>query len=48
MVYEQVVVAGVYRAEFIKVAEDAKVIENSQRYINIAIMKQGILNRYLP
>ena len=35
-VYELVVDAGVYRAESIKVAEAAKVIENSQRDINIA------------
>ena len=35
-VYELVVKAGVYRAESIKVAEAAKVIENSQRDINIA------------
>ncbi|MEG2429724.1 MAG: nucleotide sugar dehydrogenase, partial [Oscillospiraceae bacterium] len=35
-VYELVVEAGVYRAESIKVAEAAKVIENSQRDINIA------------
>ena len=37
-VYELVVEAGVYRAESIKVAEAAKVIENSQRDINIAFM----------
>ena len=37
-VYELVVDAGVYRAESIKVAEAAKVIENSQRDINIAFM----------
>ena len=35
-VYEIVVDAGVHRAESIKVAEAAKVIENSQRDINIA------------
>ena len=39
-VYELVVEAGVYRAESIKVAEAAKVIENSQRYINIAFMNE--------
>ena len=39
-VYELVVDAGVYRAESIKVAEAAKVIENSQRDINIAFMKE--------
>ncbi len=39
-VYELVVEAGVYRAECIKVAEAAKVIENSQRDINIAFMNE--------
>lgn len=39
-VYELVVKAGVYRAESIKVAEAAKVIENSQRDINIAFMNE--------
>jgi UDP-N-acetyl-D-galactosamine dehydrogenase len=34
------VAAGVYRAESIKVAEAAKVIENSQRDINIAFMNE--------
>ena len=39
-VYEIVVDAGVHRAESIKVAEAAKVIENSQRDINIAFMNE--------
>ncbi len=39
-IYELVVEAGVYRAESIKVAEAAKVIENSQRDINIAFMNE--------
>lgn len=39
-VYEIVVDAGVHRAENIKVAEAAKVIENSQRDINIAFMNE--------
>lgn len=39
-VYEMVVEAGVYRADSIKVAEAAKVIENSQRDINIAFMNE--------
>ena len=39
-VYELVVKAGVYRADSIKVAEAAKVIENSQRDINIAFMNE--------
>ena len=39
-VYDLVVEAGVHRAESIKVAEAAKVIENSQRDINIAFMNE--------
>lgn len=39
-VYELVVDAGVYKASSIKVAEAAKVIENSQRDINIAFMNE--------
>lgn len=39
-VYELVVEAGVHRAASIKVAEAAKVIENSQRDINIAFMNE--------
>ncbi|MGI6695194.1 MAG: nucleotide sugar dehydrogenase [Christensenellales bacterium] len=39
-VYELVVDAGVHRAATIKVAEAAKVIENSQRDINIAFMNE--------
>ena len=39
-VYEIIVDAGVHRAESIKVAEAAKVIENSQRDINIAFMNE--------
>ena len=39
-VYELVVEVGVHRAESIKVAEAAKVIENSQRDINIAFMNE--------
>lgn len=39
-VYEIVVAAGVHRASCIKVAEAAKVIENSQRDINIAFMNE--------
>lgn len=38
--YSIVVDAGVHRAESIKVAEAAKVIENSQRDINIAFMNE--------
>ncbi|CAM4451670.1 nucleotide sugar dehydrogenase [Paenibacillus macerans] len=39
-VYELVIEAGVYRAESIRVAEAAKVIENAQRDINIAFMNE--------
>lgn len=39
-VYSLVAKAGVYKAESIKVAEAAKVIENSQRDINIAFMNE--------
>lgn len=39
-VYELVVEAGVHRAATIKVAEAAKVIENSQRDINIVFMNE--------
>ena len=39
-VYQIVVAAGVHKASCIKVAEAAKVIENSQRDINIAFMNE--------
>lgn len=39
-VYEAVVHAGVHRATSIKVAEAAKVIENTQRDLNIALMNE--------
>lgn len=39
-IYELIVDAGVHRAESIKVAEAAKVIENSQRDINIAFVNE--------
>lgn len=39
-VYESVVSAGVHRAPTIKVAESAKVIENTQRDLNIALMNE--------
>lgn len=38
--YELVIEAGVHRASSIKVAEAAKVVENSQRDINIAFMNE--------
>lgn len=39
-VYEMVVKAGVHRASSIKVAEAAKIIENTQRDLNIALMNE--------
>ncbi len=39
-VYESVVTAGVHRAANIRVAEAAKVIENTQRDLNIALMNE--------
>jgi UDP-N-acetyl-D-galactosamine dehydrogenase len=39
-VYELVITAGVHRATSIKVAEAAKVIENTQRDLNIALMNE--------
>ncbi len=39
-VYELVVEAGVFRASSIKVAEAAKIIENTQRDVNIALMNE--------
>ena len=39
-VYSSVVTAGVYKAASIKVAEAAKVIENTQRDLNIALMNE--------
>lgn len=40
LVYEMIIEAGVHRASSIKVAEAAKIIENSQRDINIAFMNE--------
>ena len=39
-VYELIIDAGVHRAESIKVAEAAKLVENAQRDINIAFMNE--------
>ena len=39
-VYESVVTAGVHRAATIRVAEAAKIIENTQRDLNIALMNE--------
>lgn len=38
--YKQIVVAGTYKASNIKVAEAAKVIENTQRDVNIALINE--------
>jgi len=40
LVYGSIIDAGVYRASSIKVAEAAKVIENTQRDLNIALMNE--------
>lgn len=39
-VYEKIIDAGIYRASCIKIAEAAKVIENIQRDLNIALMNE--------
>jgi len=39
-VYESIIKAGVHRAPSIKVAEASKIIENSQRDVNIAFMNE--------
>jgi UDP-N-acetyl-D-galactosamine dehydrogenase len=39
-VYEQIITAGVHRASNIKVAEAGKIIENTQRDVNIALMNE--------
>jgi UDP-N-acetyl-D-galactosamine dehydrogenase len=39
-IYELIITAGVHRASSIKVAEAAKIIENTQRDINIAFMNE--------
>ncbi len=40
LIYELIISAGVHRASSIKVAEAAKIIENTQRDINIAFMNE--------
>lgn len=39
-IYELIINAGIYKAESIKIAEAAKIVENSQRDINIAFMNE--------
>ena len=38
--YKEIIIAGTHKAESIKVAEAAKVIENTQRDLNIALMNE--------
>jgi len=38
--YRKIIVAGTYRAESIKIAEAAKVIENTQRDLNVALVNE--------
>ncbi len=38
--YNEIIIAGTHKAESIKVAEAAKVIENTQRDLNIALMNE--------
>jgi len=40
LIYEQIITAGVFKVPSIKVAEASKVIENTQRDINIALMNE--------
>ena len=46
-IYKSVIKAGIYEAKSIKVAESAKIIENTQRDLNIALMNEfsNILNK---
>jgi len=39
-VYNHIIEAGIFKASSIRVAEAAKVIENTQRYINISLMNE--------
>lgn len=39
-IYQEIIVAGTYKASSIKVAEAAKVIENTQRDVNIALINE--------
>jgi len=41
--YQEIIVAGTYKASSIKVAEAAKVIENTQRDVNIALINEFAL-----
>ncbi|MCL2072896.1 MAG: nucleotide sugar dehydrogenase [Marinilabiliaceae bacterium] len=39
-IYSSIITAGIYKASSIKVAEAAKIIENTQRDVNIALMNE--------
>lgn len=39
-IYQQIITAGTYKTESIKIAEAAKVIENTQRDLNIALVNE--------
>lgn len=39
-VYEPIITAGIYKAESIKIAEAAKILENTQRDVNISLMNE--------
>lgn len=39
-IYRQIITAGTYKTESIKIAEAAKVIENTQRDLNIALVNE--------
>lgn len=43
VLYKSIITAGVYRASSIKVAEAAKVINNTQRDLNIALMNELVI-----
>ena len=38
--YQKIIKAGVYAASSIKVAELSKILENTQRFINIALVNE--------
>lgn len=40
LIYEEIITAGVHRASSVKVAEASKIIENTQRDLNIALMNE--------
>ena len=41
--YKEIITAGTHKASSIKVAEAAKVNENTQRYLNIALINDCLL-----